>query len=79
MTDHVKNTCKIGRGNSCCRYLVGGIHGFECAKKTEHKKTLDFRVALGTIVARGDNCEGYSSKESIKLLNNHDEKRETAS
>ncbi len=29
---HVKDVCKIGQGNLCCRYLVVGKDGFECVK-----------------------------------------------
>jgi len=32
LSEHVKNVCKIGQGNDCCRYLVLGAEGFECAK-----------------------------------------------
>jgi hypothetical protein len=58
MTNHVKAVCKIGQGNDCCRYLVCGVKGFECVKNDSLKKLLDDRVSKGTIVARGDNCEG---------------------
>lgn len=69
MTDHVKNTCRPGAGSSCCRYLVAGPQGFECAKHTVHKQTLDFRVAQGTMNAQGDNCPGFFPNESIEKLN----------
>jgi len=63
MNEHVKNVCKIGQGNECCRYLVIGGSGFECVKNTEMKKYLDSRVAMETIVARGDNCDGKETQE----------------
>jgi len=69
MKDYVKNTCRIGQGISCCRYLVMGPGGFECVKKTSLKATLDFRVASGTITAQADNCEGYTSEDSLQILN----------
>jgi len=69
MTDIVKNTCKIGQGSSCCRYLVVGADGFECAKHTRLKQLLDLRAKFGTIHAVSDNCEGYNQKESITILN----------
>lgn len=32
--DTLKNTCKIGQENSCCRYIIVSANGFECAKGT---------------------------------------------
>jgi hypothetical protein len=43
-TEKVTNTCKIGQGNECCRYLVVGASGFECVKATETKEFIDSRV-----------------------------------
>ena len=60
LNEHVKSICKIGQGNTCCRYLVCGVKGFECAKHSEHKETLDARVAMNSIVAQGDNCKGFN-------------------
>ena len=56
--EYLKNTCKIGQGNSCCRYVVASSKGIECAKHTDLKTILDQRVANNQMVARGDNCEG---------------------
>lgn len=56
--DTVRNICKIGKRADCCRYLVSGGRGFECAKLTPLKGLLDTRVATETMHARGDNCEG---------------------
>lgn len=58
MNTHVKNVCKIGQGNICCRYLIIGINGFECVKNTDMKAYLDARAAMETMVARADNCKG---------------------
>ena len=69
MTEHIENICKPGQGKSCCRYLVVGPDGLECIKKTEHKKTMDARVMFNSMVAQGDNCNGYSTEESLKILN----------
>ena len=70
----VTNTCKIGQGHDCCRYLMAGRDGFECAKQTVGMKVaLDLRVDLCTIIARGDNCDGYSTIESIIPLNKEDD------
>lgn len=63
LSEHVKNVCKIGQGNKCCRYLVMGAEGFECAKGTSLQVHLDARVYNNTITAQGDNCEGKTIKE----------------
>jgi hypothetical protein len=70
--DYVKGVCKIGEGAACCRYLLMGTQGFECGKHqtwqvkslagdgAENVKALmDARVAAGTMVAQGDNCDGF--------------------
>ncbi len=66
LSEHVKNVCKIGQGNACCRYLMVGAGGFECAKRTSLQVTLDMRVYNDTMVAQGDNCEGKTIKELNK-------------
>jgi hypothetical protein len=63
MNEQVRNICKAGQGNACCRYLVIGPMGFECVKSTDLKDYLDARVAMETMVARGDNCEGKTIPE----------------
>jgi hypothetical protein len=60
--DFVKQTCKIGQGAVCCRYLGADGGGFDCLKLTSLRAYLDERVALGTITARGDNCEGLHAR-----------------
>jgi len=69
MKPHVKTICKIGQGHECCRYLVMGASGFECAKLTSLRRNLDLRVFNKTIHARGDNCDGYDQDKSITELN----------
>lgn len=59
--DHVTDVCKIGQGHDCCRYLVVGPGGFECAKLTSMKLTLDARG--DSMTARGDNCPGLTAEE----------------
>lgn len=45
MNNHVLNVCKIGKFTSCCRYLIVGSKGFECAKNNPTlKPILDKRV-----------------------------------
>ena len=66
MNETVRNVCKAGQGNACCRYLVIGPMGFECVRGTDMKDYLDARVAMETMVARGDNCEGKTVAELNK-------------
>ncbi len=66
MNLHVKNVCKVGQSHACCRYMVIASMGFECMKNTELKAYLDARVAMETMVARGDNCEGRTIEELNK-------------
>lgn len=73
MNQHIKDICKIGQGVSCCRYLVAGPKGLECAKVTDHKQVLDFRAATGTMTARSDNCGGYPMETSLIILNEKSE------
>lgn len=54
---HVETVCQPGKP-ACCRYLVVGSGGFECAKHTSLRALLDSRVAAGTMRAVGDNCKG---------------------
>ena len=63
MNNYVKDVCKIGQGATCCRYLVIGPKGFECVRDTDMKEYLDSRVAMETMVARGDNCDGRTLVE----------------
>ena len=50
--------CNIGASEKTCRYLTVGAGGFECEKKTETGRYLDYRVFIEEMVARGDNCPG---------------------
>lgn len=59
--DYVKDTCKIGQGHDCCRYLVCGADGFECQKLGALKGVIDSRVQYMT--AQADNCEGVSNHD----------------
>ena len=65
MSEHVGKVCRIGQGHECCRYLMMGTKGFECAKVAGIgvKALLDKRVAEETMTARGDNCDGKESLE----------------
>ena len=55
-SEMLKNTCKIGQGEACCRYITCSQNGFECEKKSALKGVIDSRVLYMT--AKGDNCEG---------------------
>ena len=65
-----KDICKIGQGEVCCRYLICGANGFECAKGTDTGRFLDSRVTKGTITAKGDNCEGAKIMISNRIIAN---------
>lgn len=59
---YVRETCQLGTPR-CCRYLVvrGSIEytGFACGKlDASLKNIIDSRVALGSMSATGDNCDG---------------------
>lgn len=58
--DHADSVCKMGEGADCCRYLMVGSGGLECAKDPANhgfRKILDRRK--DSMVAKGDNCDGY--------------------
>lgn len=59
----LKEVCKIGQGSPCCRYLLLGSSGFECAKMSEGYKELIDRNWNETKSAQGDNCDGLNSNE----------------
>lgn len=65
--NYIKEVCKIGQGNDCCRYLSVGADGFCCLKLEPDLKTyLDNRVANNDITAQGDNCEGKPAEGTIQ-------------
>jgi len=57
---HVDAVCRPGAGALTCRYLAMGATGWSCEKHSSLAHALDERARLGTVVARGDNCEGRS-------------------
>lgn len=57
-----EEVCRLGQGLACCRYLTMAPDGWSCEKHGNLKKYLDFRVASGGMVARGDNCPGKDSR-----------------
>jgi hypothetical protein len=64
--EHAKDVCLLGQGHECCRYLTMGSGGFQCAKKTSLRMTLDARG--DTMVARGDNCSGLPAGPMLHVL-----------
>lgn len=51
--------CKAGQGLVCCRYIGADAEGTACLKHDEDfRLAIDARVAKGTMIATGDNCEG---------------------
>ncbi len=61
--EHFYNVCKPGQGHDCCRYVVAGAKGIECAKHTSLRDILDRRASAGEMVARADNCDGVKNQE----------------
>lgn len=61
-TEYTKAICKVGQGPACCRYLTMAPDGWSCEKHGNLKKYLDCRVAMSSMVARGDNCPGKDSR-----------------
>ena len=59
--DRVKKICKIGEGSRCCRYLMAGKDGFECAHSTPLAKVLDDRAEAKTMIATSINCDGVAT------------------
>lgn len=63
---HIKEICRIGQGELCCRYLTMAPTGWSCMKGTALQLLLDNRVKYNDMVAQGDNCEGKTDE----FLNN---------
>ncbi|MFO1150965.1 MAG: hypothetical protein U1E62_21530 [Alsobacter sp.] len=59
---YVISTCQPGKGERTCRYLCGSATGWSCEKLTELREHIDRRMALGSMNATGDNCDGRGSQ-----------------
>jgi hypothetical protein len=60
---HIKDVCKIGQRELCCRYLLMAPTGWECGKLDPRAKmVLDAKVASGSFTSQGDNCEGKTKE-----------------
>jgi len=58
----LRDTCKVGAGAACCRYVTMGAAGWGCAKvDATLKRAIDQRAA--SMKAQGDNCEGVDDLE----------------
>ncbi len=58
---YATDTCKIGQGKDCCRYLVADMTGLQCAKLTVMKHLIDDRASR--MVAQGDHCVGIEEPD----------------
>lgn len=61
--EYVKDTCKIGQGHDCCRYLAADANGFRCEKLGPLKGVIDSRVTY--MIAQADNCKGVKHEEEV--------------
>jgi hypothetical protein len=60
LTEEVlKNVCKLGQGEQCCRYIVSGKSGLTCAKLNPSVRAA-IDGAAHRMKAKGDNCDGKS-------------------
>ncbi len=62
--DTLKEVCKMGQAADCCRYIIVGERGIECAKGTVWQDIVDGNIK--NMVAQGDNCEGILFKKGSK-------------
>jgi hypothetical protein len=70
ITATVNNTCKIGQGAACCKYLVMGANGFECMKVDPVSKLIiDTNWAKHPHTAQGDNCAGETDYSKLNKVN----------
>lgn len=60
MNEHVKQVCKIGQGPACCRYLLFGLDGWECAKMNHDTGVKTLRHMIDGTVP-----ESMTAKEII--------------
>jgi hypothetical protein len=67
--EHWYNVCKIGQGADCCKYVVGGQKGLECAKENvADKRVIDENWAQTPHIAQSDNCVGYTLHKSTNNI-----------
>lgn len=64
----VAETCRVGQGASCCRYVTMGAGGWACGKLDPAlREAIDARHL--TMKAQGNNCEGNPNLEAESKLN----------
>lgn len=59
---YVISTCQPGKGERTCRYLVREAAGWTCVKLSSLGDQADRLVALGSMQATGNNCDGRGSQ-----------------
>lgn len=64
----LKEVCKVGSGETTCRFVTVGSKGFECAKHTSVASIINARIAAGTFNAKGDNCEGKGNEDPASTV-----------
>lgn len=65
--ERLVNTCRVGQGAACCRYIVSGGDGVECAKhEPDLNRQINERIKEGLFIAQGDNCEGLPLGEFLQ-------------
>ena len=66
LNDHVKNTCRLGQGAECCKYLSVSESGFNCEKLTDLGRQIEMLTGM---TAKADNCDGIPEIDWEKKLN----------
>jgi hypothetical protein len=57
--EHLKEVCRYDEcGEQTCSFLVENGGEVFCAKGTIMQRVIDQRREVGTMLAKGDNCEG---------------------
>jgi len=59
---HLRDICKLGQGAKCCRFAIASDQGIVCCKGSNLEHAINARVALGKMIAQGDNCPGLLEK-----------------
>lgn len=56
--DEPKMICRLGQGEKCCPWLVGGANGFECWRMNyPSNSSISHRIDEGTMNAKGKECD----------------------
>lgn len=56
--DKLESVCRLSMGAETCSFLCADSGGFKCAKGSSLEPILRERREAGTMVAKGDNCQG---------------------